>query len=377
MKNMKNKTLLAGIGLVVLLLVIFFLFKSKNAEAPVSEANVVRSDDGLATMTIEPNALPDGVAVSDILITKVDNSQYYIGQEEGPLEYELSPDGLIFNDPVELRVELTAVDSTNFEAPFALHITGEGETKEVALAETALETEGEKTYAVVNIQHFSRVALWQVRGHFRGLVEPTNTEHLVGDSFDASYTVVPTGNTLRYNDDFGYDEFAYKPGSLWSFNGKISTSFADRILPWLQDANGREGLTNAQTHTVTGSFTCSKKGGERLGSAPNDDAFVVRYTVTQKSYSTFGGDNRLISELEHTHRAYPGVREAHTCTEPVPEEPPMQMEYVGPQYLIICPDGGPTLTGYYRYDANQQLLTDTFGNGLDRETGQPVVCPTE
>lgn len=49
--------------------------------------------------------------------------------------------------------------------------------------------------------------------------------------------------------------------------------------------------------------------------------------------------------------------------------------YLGPQYLIIC-DDGTSLSGYYKRDQKtHEVITDAAGNGLDLDTGLPVVCP--
>ena len=70
---------------------------------PNGDGGTITSDDGLATLTVPPGALPDGVALADISVTALPLAAL---SDTTLLGYDLQPAGLVLDAPAELVVEL-------------------------------------------------------------------------------------------------------------------------------------------------------------------------------------------------------------------------------------------------------------------------------
>jgi len=138
---MKKQFFIIGATILVLLL-IFSIFPKKGA---VME---VKSDDGMATLTVAKNALPKGVRVEDLEIKKIVNTDADV-----LAAYELLPDGTEFSK--EASLEFTIDQASNI-VPIIIHQSKDGASLIDNIAIT-IDVSKNSTTIRTPIAHFSKI----------------------------------------------------------------------------------------------------------------------------------------------------------------------------------------------------------------------------
>jgi hypothetical protein len=192
------------IGLVAISLYLLGGFPFKKS--PESTDNLtIMSNDGLAELTVPRDALPDGVDVDDISVTKVTGDQY----DEGMLVYELEPDGLEFKDPVFLNISFT---SDNDTIPIVLI----SNSTDVELANnTVTEIDlGSNTQTVgIPLSHFSKVILKPGSGLFKIWATAQDTivdKQIITDYGFTLYTLKLVERIHKYDDVYAVFVLEFK-----------------------------------------------------------------------------------------------------------------------------------------------------------------------
>lgn len=207
-----------AIGIIILLLVAFALFPSNEALIEV------KSDDGLATLTIDEDSLPKGVNIADLEIKKMTDPD-----ENILAGYELLPDGTEFSKAASFEFSFDEVSNI---APIVIHQSGD-EIDIVDNISIVVDGPQNKTTITAPIEHFSTVhAEW-------GLFEFTISD--IGDQFvdvpfefavtaeqklDARARMGPSSAFPRTMADgriVNYSEYRTVPND-WSMNATATTT---------------------------------------------------------------------------------------------------------------------------------------------------------
>jgi hypothetical protein len=124
-----------------------------SSDAEPGTGGIVISDDGAATLVVPDWALPEGISLDDISITRIDDSPFP--------HYDLQPDGLVFDDAVTLTIDLPGADGT---IPQLIHISdGVAEVPDVSVV---IDPEANETQVSAEISHFSQIAVGTVNERF-------------------------------------------------------------------------------------------------------------------------------------------------------------------------------------------------------------------
>ncbi len=125
----------------------------KEEEIRIPEgAHEVQSQDGLAILSIPQSALPDGVDISDISITKLTESQVMLAVEGAEIiGYEMQPDGLEFLEEVFLTLTL----DINSSVPLLLQ-TRQDNLRILNITDVGIDSEN-LLFVTASISHFSDI----------------------------------------------------------------------------------------------------------------------------------------------------------------------------------------------------------------------------
>lgn len=116
------------------------------------EAHEVQSLDGLAILSIPQSALPDGVDISDISITKLTESQVLLEVEGAEvIGYEMRPDGVEFIE----EVFLTLTFDINSSVPLLLQ-TRQDNLRILNITNVGIDSEN-LLFLTASISHFSEI----------------------------------------------------------------------------------------------------------------------------------------------------------------------------------------------------------------------------
>ncbi len=331
------KKTLPIIFIVTIVLIGLFIFLPSSQNGPIIE-----SDDSLVKLNIPQTALPSDVMYSDISIVK-----------EKEDTYVLEPDGLEFNEPITVEFLSQRVDDS---LPLPQLISGEGENETTEfLSEITIDIDPETGSETITgrLSHFSRLKINRNILYFT--INPTGDTY-VGLPVEATGSLEWPKNVQSPAADLFVDD---KIGIVGSIEPKGS------VLSPSQEMDERPGIIwinfGDKTDFKSSDFTCVREGKGSL---------FWKFTIA-------GSVKRFLGDKGHYREEpagiYPRVSIPVKCVEP-------ELIYLGPQYFIDCgktdAQGKPiVLTGYYKYDENQNMVTDKDGNGYDLNTGKLVVCP--
>ncbi len=222
--------------------------------APVG-TSTVQSDDGAARLIVPDGALPDGVALADISVTRMALDAIPIGFDDTTpvAAYHLQPDGLRLSSPATLEM---LIESPGDTIPMVVHL---GE-HELDFPDVSTEILDDGRVAVrVPVAAFSR---WVVSsdGWFAAKVDDPS-DHMVGDSFQVSASVRKNRGVVRYDIGEYYSELDSVVAGLmdpWQYRGTMMNPTF--IEPgWLYPA---PALTSVRGGTASyqGTVTCASPG---------------------------------------------------------------------------------------------------------------------
>jgi hypothetical protein len=261
--------------IIVGFLVIFYLLGGfqLNNEPAIDEFSV-KSNDEFAELIIPKDALPDGVDLVDISVTRVSENL----TENGTwIVYDLEPDGLVFTDEVLFNVTL---DSVNDTMPLVFISNGTGISL-VNNTRTKVDLENNTQTLSIPLTHFSKIFIRPDQGTFR--IELSAPDTLLDEQVNtiASFTLIQSKILL--------DRTSHGEGFiLWEFlepkctyKGTWSKPSSIVISP-----NGNFGgkpsstqVNVGQTNTVQdNTFKCTKEGKDFL-------VYLTDITVSMKVIS--------------------------------------------------------------------------------------------
>lgn len=367
----KNKIIRITTGLLILAVIVVLFFITRSGEAPTA-AYTIQSDDGIAQLEIPIGALPQGVSAEDITITKGSVAELPLELKEGfetpqtLLVYKLLPEGIEFVEPVTVTISQNKEDSEGV-IPVLFHASGD--TFEIIPNTTVeIDLRGGTTRVSGQIAHFSQVGTDSERGMFKYESVSGGTGE-IGDSFPFKLTIKPTG-VMRWFDYGGEGPenytgrgYYYKmaPGTKWLVK-PFSLTIIEEVISPKEVKNKGADLKQSGTFSVEQIYTCVEEGNGGVSAFP---AIDIEYQMEKQgsgSRSTYQADD--VSILFSS--------EGYTCKKKKPEQ---EFILLGPPYTIICGDG-TSLSGVYKADEKTgEILRDATGNGIDLDTGKPVVCP--
>jgi len=160
------------------------------------DADEVQSLDGLAILSIPQSALPDGVDISDISITKLTESQDVLAVEGAEvIGYEMRPDGLEFIEEVFLTLTL----DINSSVPL-LFQTKQDNLRILNITNVGIDSEN-LLFVTASISHFSEIYSVAFAKASRGisvqstLLSPFNSA--IGDNIRASASITIVHKSLN------------------------------------------------------------------------------------------------------------------------------------------------------------------------------------
>lgn len=154
-----------------------------------SDSNTVMSGDGEVNLVVAEEALPEGVSRKDINITKLsdDEMPFQSGGEIKFEGYNLEPDGLTFNEPVNLEMTF---ENAEGRLPFFFHVSGD-EVKPVNDAEYEI-IDGAVSVSIP-VTHFSKIVYYPEGPMFKFTAQASDTE--IDDPVEASATLTMLTDT--------------------------------------------------------------------------------------------------------------------------------------------------------------------------------------
>lgn len=275
------------VGIAVLAVLLFF-GAGEPGGGPSDDVVIteVRSDDGLAILTIPDGALPEGMTPSDISV-KVVRSEDGIEDEQGRIVYELEPDGIVLRAPVELTLVAPApAVGEPWSLPVLLHWSFDenGETV-IEVPETvtlAYDKGANVVRATASISHFSRFSMETAAKLFTISAAPKTGTYFVGDTFDYTVTVapqehsytnkfLPLGENREYRAVYTDVTLLIGNGTRWRVNRCTSFNCSDIIshdssviTPDEQEFVSKDmGATESYTNPYP--MTCVKEGSTSVG----------------------------------------------------------------------------------------------------------------
>jgi hypothetical protein len=166
---------------------------SASAQPPgLALEGTVYSDDGLARVDVPVGALPAGVRLADIRITKQDPAGLPFKPANGPSlgAYKLEPEGTKFNVPV-----IFAVTVPQGDGPYpALVMVSEGQVSAVLGLELTHDASSGTVTVTSDLNHFSQSVL--VEGFLRIQIDSPD-KAIVGEQFALTVTVSLESNAVN------------------------------------------------------------------------------------------------------------------------------------------------------------------------------------
>jgi hypothetical protein len=253
-------------------------------------------DDALATTTVgearlalrATGELPDGVSADDIAIRAVEFDAYSSGDTQPIAAFELVPDGAMFEDPLELKIELPGAAVGPL---FAMHVSSDGATEPLLFEPAIYDSRSDTSTYTAEITHFSRLF---VSGRAPGLESAVLLPEVPRDRYEVGESFTVRASIRRIDDSWDYasrdpskksEHFSAIAGTPWSidytwyargrgtdleFNfGTLTGSFWEEDVPSTEPApvspdtvsrkkmNLEAGVT---AHTVEQTFTCVRAG---------------------------------------------------------------------------------------------------------------------
>lgn len=134
-----------------------------------TEEVIVTSDDGKATLTIPPGALPPGVSADDITVTALGTNDIAIDSGSLIAGYELLPDGTQLTAPAQLRID-DAIRPGRVMT--VVHVPSAGSSEAPPSTIEQDEQTGEYRYVTATVSHFSQVLTFDLAATTTRVVAP-------------------------------------------------------------------------------------------------------------------------------------------------------------------------------------------------------------
>ena len=310
-----------------------------------SEAPDVLADDGSAGLIVPEGALPEGVTLDQLTMTRLTNEAH-----ADALEYELQPSGLAFEVPLILT---TTIEDSGGRMPFVVAVDDEGEASVVDGVTLEYDVEADSVAVAAPIEHFSRYVISQA-----GVIEISTQSGLrafaVGELFLFQVTIkYGDGYSNNVSDDkylleiYPASDLPFSvnpdgPETISLINGHISPS--SFVIPTALNVKG--SFVHEQV------FECESDGPERL---LDNDRIRVDFTAS----ITISDINRTnLRSKSHAASVYLRLKDNYFCRGG-------GMSISPPPYTVIC-DNGKRFSGYG--------LTLADGRVIDSETKKVVTC---
>ncbi len=247
--KMKKSNIIVG---VVVFSVLAFIVTSITSKTD-SKTYTAISPDGTARLIIPSSALPEGVAVDAISITRIEDTD----SAEGIVTYMLAPAGLTFKSPVRLEITLDRIRDT---IPEIVHTSGETvETLEDVII--AMDQEAGTVTASGDISHFSEVRVIYPGFFSVAIVDPPSLEYFIDESFSVTVKVQNLTDTIYYNERKQSGE---KKTRAWSLEGTLKGGNESIFNPSEVKDVPNLGPISGGAYDVTQTFTCVSDGTEML-----------------------------------------------------------------------------------------------------------------
>ncbi|MBI4354799.1 MAG: hypothetical protein HY595_06130 [Candidatus Omnitrophica bacterium] len=220
------------------------------------------SDDGKATLTIPPGALPNGLSrqavrmVPVVMSARPDLAQYPTAH----LAYRLEPDGIVLNKPAILRIEASTAPHS---VPMLAHVSAR--SVELVSGATIELIEPQRVVVTGALSHFSLVELEE--GLFTVEIPDDLGTHRVGETFPVSISVEsrratpPTRNHL--DPQARYDDRNPRYGYVFYVDGipTVSWSMSSRgpVIPQEWSSRGGSDVAPGGAQ-VSSALTCINEG---------------------------------------------------------------------------------------------------------------------
>ena len=135
------------------------------------------------TLNVTPDALPEGLAARDITIKKMTPAE---GDENTLMMYMFGPDGVEFNEPIDIEVKLEDVDIETKGIPLMVY-TDDESMEPVSGTEFSMDLASKTATFTGKIEHFSTVAV--IHGFFAVSYPGDLGDHKVLEPFPITINV--------------------------------------------------------------------------------------------------------------------------------------------------------------------------------------------
>lgn len=210
------KRVIIIVALIIVAIVIFVMYLG----SPGPHVLRAMSDDGNLLLQIPSTAMPDGVSLSDISVTR--------DTEEEDLTYILEPDGLVFEDDVQMTI---TTDVGEGYLPDVKQFNQVGDQERVTTfgdIEIFFDGDANKFEVSTPIRHFSRVILIDDGGYFR--IDMTVPDVvLIGDGVGGRVNVIHQADDRKWNLDFDLG-FRIVPETI-RMSGELTVASFGNVTP--------------------------------------------------------------------------------------------------------------------------------------------------
>jgi hypothetical protein len=189
MEKMNKKVLFILLGIVIVLVWIFYPHKRMNEK--------ITSDDGNVTLTFSKEALPESVQLKDVHIKKleIDEVPIHPSKENFISSYQFEPDGLIFKKPIEVTFILHNVTDSSIPT---VEMVSKGEMSSLTHQKVNIDSASKTTSITGEISHFSYAVLHR---SFFAIKVTDPTDHFIGESFDVEGIQSVERRTYVFSED--------------------------------------------------------------------------------------------------------------------------------------------------------------------------------
>ena len=199
---------------------------SATASSPAGDIASATSGDVTLAIDVPDGALPAGVSADDIAITAADPAAGPGGTAIAA--FELSPDGLRFDRPIDVVVTLPEVGEG--AAIGALLVSSDGSTEGLELSTVPLEREDDPLAVRFQIEHFSLILITAEtpRGHRLSLADPIDEdEYTIGESFSVRMRI----DRASWESDEAGARTIPTPGVAWEVSDRWFVAFEGALEP--------------------------------------------------------------------------------------------------------------------------------------------------
>jgi hypothetical protein len=321
--NKKQITkIVVSLAIVVVIIVVFFAIRS--GETPKS-TYTIESDDGKAKLEISQGAIPEGVDISDISVTRVQESELLFEKTEGEeiIVYILEPDGLRFEEDILFKATF---DNTANTIPMLYQVINGNAIETIDDIYIEMDLATKKTTVSAPISHFSEMHISGAGGFLPEIsakalfsAEAEVSDTFVGETATGKAIITIISNAIDVHDYTGWAtlggggwRIVLNPDSL-RISGKL---LGYQNLSPLSEISNRPPATafSYKTYSVpTSDYVCEDVGPARI-------TFEVEltWTETRKIYGRFLFYTHNMEEETGTKRVVISVITPFECVTPPP-----------------------------------------------------------